>query len=129
MIDGLRRERGVGDVHIAQPLIPGLEASNWGVMLDARARRGPSGRVRFRPAENLAAWMRRWSRKLPVQPYCAPRTLPHGGKVYSDELNALLIHTPALSMDCNYQVEARIAFRRDPNGWSRVAISRTGRQT
>jgi hypothetical protein len=129
IVEGLRRE-GVTNIHVAQPMVDGLETSNWGLMIgDCAFTHGEShGKLNTRPAENVARWMRRWERHLPTRPRVIVQEHNHrGGMYYDEELQALLIQAPCLSQNVPYQARADLKY--SPNQWGYTRVVQEGGRT
>lgn len=128
IVEGLRRE-GVTNISVAQPMIDGLGSSNWGLMVgDCAFTHGEThGALSTKPAENVAKWMRRWERHLPMRPRVIVQEHNHrGGMYYDDELQALLIMAPCLSQDVEYQVTADLKYRPNQLGYTRIVQNGEG---
>jgi hypothetical protein len=122
IVEGLRRE-GVHNIHVAKPMVDGLETSNWGLMIgDCAFTHGEThGKLSTKPAENVARWMRRWERLLPQRPRVIVQEHNHrGGMYYDEELQALLIQAPCLSQNVEYQVTADLKYSPNQTGYTRI---------
>jgi hypothetical protein len=123
VVDGLVREHGVRNIHVAQPMIDDLGSSDWGTLIgDCMFTHGEThGKLVTRPAENVARWMRKWERHLAVKPRVIVQEHNHRGAMYYDEeLQALLIQAPCLSQNVSYQVRADIKYGPNQLGWTRI---------
>lgn len=124
VIEGLRREHGVNNLHLAKPMIDGLESSNFGTFIgDCAFVHGEAhSKIKMRPAESVARWMRRWEQHLPCRPRVIVQEHNHvgGGPNWDAELQAWLIQAPCLSQNVNYQTDARLSYGPNQWGWTRI---------
>lgn len=123
VVEGLRKERGVNNIRIAKSAIVDTESSNWLTLIGKTAftHAETHGKLSTRPVENSCKWLRRWQRFLDVWPDCVAQEHNHrGAKVYDDELGALLLQTPCLSRNQDYQTEANIKYGPNQVGYSRI---------
>lgn len=124
VIEGLRREHGVNNLHLAKPLVLDLEASSFGTPIgDCVFTHGEThSKVKMRPAENVARWMRRWDRFLPVRPRVIVQEHNHhgGGPSFDQETGCWLFQAPCFSHNVNYQVDARMCYGPNMAGWTRI---------
>jgi hypothetical protein len=130
VIEGLRKERGLTNLRIAQPVMAGLDTGRWLTLVGdvAFTHAETHSKLKMRPAENVAHWLRKWQRHLPTWPRIVCQEHNHtGGKVYDDDLGAWLIQTPCLSENVNYQVESRIAYGPNQIGYTRIHRDAAGR--
>lgn len=129
IVDGLRSE-GVTNIYAATPVIDDLDTSNWLTLIgDCAFTHGEThGKLSTRPAENVAKWLRRWERKLPMRPRVIVQEHNHrGAMVYDEELQALLIQAPCLSQDVSYQTGADLKYGPNQHGWVRIVQDSDGR--
>jgi hypothetical protein len=123
VVDGLAREHGVRNIHVAKPMIDDLSSSNWGTLIgDCAFTHGEThGKISTRPAENVGRWFRRWERHLPVALRVVVQEHNHRGAMYYDEeLGMYLIQAPCLSQNVAYQVGADIKYGPNQIGYTRI---------
>lgn len=124
VIEGLRREHGINNLHLAKPLVLDLESSNFGTPIgDCVFTHGEThSKLKMRPAENVAKWMRRWEEHLPVRPRVIVQEHNHhgGGPSFDTETRAWLFQAPCLSRNVNYQADARLSYGPNQWGWTRI---------
>jgi hypothetical protein len=123
VVDGLRREHGIENIRVARPVIDGLESSNWMTAIgDCVFAHGEShSKIHMRPVENVAKWLRRWRRHLPMEPRVVINEHNHrGGMVYDEEAGALLIQAPCFSHNVTYQAGPDLKYGPNQVGYVRV---------
>jgi hypothetical protein len=123
VVDGLKREHGVTNIHVAKPAVLDHEGSNWLTMIGdcAFTHAETHGKLHLRPAENTARWLRKWDRHLPERPRVVVQEHNHrGGLFYDEELQCLLIQAPCLSQDVPYQTMGDLKYSPNQRGYVRV---------
>jgi hypothetical protein len=123
VVDGLRREHGITNIRVAKPIIEGLDSSNWMTVIgDCVFAHGEShSKIHMRPVENVARWLRRWRRHIPVDPRVVINEHNHrGGMVYDEEAGALLIQAPCFSNNVAYQAGPDLKYGPNQVGYVRV---------
>ena len=128
--EGLGREHGISNIHIATPVLQDLDESRWLTMIGdcAFAHGETSSKVKMRPAENVARWTRRWSDKLATLPRVIVQEHNHyGGMTYDHETGCHLIQAPCLSHDHNYQAKSDVRGSPNTLGYTRIVQDASGR--
>lgn len=123
VVEGLRKEHGIDNIKVAQPVIPDLDSSNWLTLIGdcAFTHAETHGKLHLRPAENTARWLRKWDRHLPVRPRVVVQEHNHrAGLFYDDELQALLIQAPCLSRNVAYQTAGDLKYSPNQHGFVRI---------
>jgi hypothetical protein len=123
VVDGLRMEHGIQNIRVAKPVIDGLESSNWMTLVgDCAFTHGEShSKIHMRPVENVAKWMRRWQRHLPLVPRVVVQEHNHrGGMAYDEEAAALLIQAPCFSRNVAYQSGPDLKYGPNQTGYTRI---------
>lgn len=123
VVDGLRKEHGVENIKVAEPVIADLESSNWLTLIGdcAFTHAETHGKLQLRPAENTARWLRKWERHLPIRPRVIVQEHNHrGGLYYDEELQALLIQAPCLSQNVPYQTAGDLKYGPNQCGFVRI---------
>lgn len=129
VVEGLRKERGVNNIHIAKSVIDNHDGANWLTLLGSTAftHAEKHGKASVKPAEESCRWLRRWQRHLPVWPDAIAQEHNHrGAKYYDEELGALLIQTPCCSTNHSYQMDATLKYGPNQLGWTRIVQKADG---
>jgi len=123
VVDGLRMEHGITNIRVAKPVIDDLSSSNWMTFVgDCAFTHGEShSKLHLRPAENVAAWLRRWQRHLPVQPRVVVQEHNHrAGMAYDDAAGVLLLQAPCFSQNVSYQTGPDLKYGPNQIGYIRL---------
>jgi DNA-binding Lrp family transcriptional regulator len=123
VVDGLRMEHGITNIRVAKPVIDGLDSSNWMTLVgDCAFTHGEShSRIHMRPVENVAKWMRRWQRHMPMVPRVVVNEHNHrGGMAYDEEAATLLIQAPCFSRNVAYQTGPDLKYGPNQLGFVRI---------
>jgi hypothetical protein len=76
----------------------------------------------MRPVENVSKWLRKWRVVTGVEPrvVCQEHGHVSGMAVARDDPTILLIQSPALSKDVDYQVNPRLCYGPNQRGFVRL---------
>jgi hypothetical protein len=123
LVNGLRLEHGITNIQVATPVIDDLDSSNWMTLIGdcAFAHGEAHSKMHLRPVENVARWIRRWQRHMPIQPRVVVNEHNHrGGMAYDDEAGALLIQAPCFSNNVAYQAGPDLKYGPNQLGYVRI---------
>jgi hypothetical protein len=120
---------GLPNVEIAAPLLPQFGNSHWITMVGdcAFTHAETHSKIPMRPVGNVEAWLTKWGAHLPRKPAVICQEHNHkAGMMVSQDGQTLLIHTPALSMDVDYQWQASMAWTPNQTGYTRICQDENG---
>lgn len=120
---------GLSNVEVAQPVRAGAPNSDWiTVVGDCAFTHGETHSViEGRPAVNVDKWMRMWEDHLPrgIKVLCQEHN--HAAlKMPSRDGKRLLIMTPALSQNVDYQFDASLKWKPNHIGYTRIVQNERG---
>jgi hypothetical protein len=120
---------GLPNVEIAQPVCAGAPNSAWITMRgDCAFTHGETHSViEGRPVTNVDKWMRMWEDHLPSDVKVICQEHNHAAlKMPSRDGKRLLIMTPALSTNVNYQFDASLKWKPNHIGYTRIVQNERG---